>query len=139
MTNQVFIDTLFVVALISPRDQYHKRASTLALEFEDQPMLVTDVVLLEIGNALARNYKQEAIQVIENFLSSTEVEIVHLTPQLFERAFALYKNYQDKAWGLVDCISFVVMQEAKVTAALTFDKHFTQAGFQALITDGNES
>lgn len=40
--------------------------------------------------------------------------------------------YQDKEWGLVDCISFVVMWEAGVTQVLTFDQHFAQAGFQVL-------
>jgi predicted nucleic acid-binding protein len=47
----------------------------------------------------------------------------------------LYKSHQDKAWGLVDCISFVVMREAGVNQALTFDQHFVQAGFQALMLE----
>jgi uncharacterized protein len=42
---------------------------------------------------------------------------------------------QDKAWGLVDCISFIVMREAGVNQALTFDQHFVQAGFQALMRE----
>jgi predicted nucleic acid-binding protein len=32
----------------------------------------------------------------------------------------------------VDCISFVVMQELELTEVLTFDQHFTQAGFNVL-------
>ena len=40
-----------------------------------------------------------------------------------------------KAWGLVDCISFIVMREAGVNQALTFDQHFVQAGFQALMRE----
>ena len=58
------------------------------------------------------------------------VEIVHLSSELFNRGLTLYKKYQDKDWGLVDCISFVVMKEAEIHAALTFDRHFVQAGFQ---------
>ena len=96
-------------------------------------MLVTDAILLEIGNALARNFRQEAVEVIEEFFASDEVEIVRLDPDLFERAFDKYKEYQDKEWGLVDCVSFVVMNDASVSAALTFDQHFVQAGFKALM------
>ncbi|MEH2370727.1 type II toxin-antitoxin system VapC family toxin [Nostoc sp.] len=131
--NKIFVDTLFVVALINQRDQYHPRASELADSLETQLLITTDAVLLEIGNALARNYKNEAVEIIEHFFGSDEVEIVRLTPELFAQAFTLYKTHQDKAWGLVDCISFVVMKQAEVSQALTFDRHFVQAGFQALM------
>ena len=130
---QTFIDTLFVVALINPRDQYHAKAAALAAKYENSRLLTTDAVLLEIGNGLARNYKQQAIEVIEDFLDSEEVEIVRLNLQLFERAFELYKRYQDKSWGLIDCISFIVMTDAGIADALTFDEHFKQAGFKALM------
>jgi hypothetical protein len=52
---------------------------------------------LEIGNALARNFKTEAVAIIDDFLKSEEVIVVHLTPQLFEQGFALYQQYEDKA------------------------------------------
>jgi uncharacterized protein len=133
VVNQIFVDTLFVVALINQRDQYHQRASELADSLETQFLITTDAVLLEIGNALARNYKNEAVEIIEHFFGSDEVEIVRLTPELFAQAFILYKTHQDKAWGLVDCISFVVMKQSEVSQALTFDQHFVQAGFQALM------
>lgn len=128
-----FIDTAFVVALINQRDQYHQQASELSTRIEGEPLLITDAVLLEIGNALARTHKREAIQVIERFLAAPEVEVVSLTPQLFEEALTMYKSYQDKSWSLVDCISFVVMNDAGVRQALTADQHFTQAGFQTMM------
>ncbi|MFM5956954.1 MAG: PIN domain-containing protein, partial [Dolichospermum sp.] len=40
---------------------------------------------------------------------------------------------EDKEWGLVDCISFIVMQDRGITDALTADTHFQQAGFRALL------
>jgi predicted nucleic acid-binding protein len=100
VSNRIFIDTLFVITLINRRDQYHPQALDLAEQFEGRPLLVTDAVLLEIGNALARNYKQEAVAIIEQFLAADEVEVVHLTPQLFAQGFTLYKSHQDKVWGV---------------------------------------
>ncbi len=132
---QTFIDTLFVVALINQRDRYHEQATEMADLYEGQPLLTTEGVLLEIGNALARGYKAEAIEVIQGFLSSEDVQVVRLTPELFDRAFALYQSHQDKEWGLIDCISFVVMGDSGVSDALTFDKHFVQAGFRALLRE----
>jgi predicted nucleic acid-binding protein len=130
--NPIFIDTAYVIALINERDQYHSQAVELANRFAGQPLITTDAVLLEIGNALARSFKQEAIVIIEQFLTADEVKIVHLTPELFTKSFALYRQYQDKTWSLVDCISIVVMGEADISQVLSFDRHFIQAGFTVL-------
>ena len=135
MNNRLFIDTLFVIAFINRRDQYHPQAVMLAERYEGWPLLTTDGVLLEIGNALARHHKPEAIAIIERFLAADEVEVVHLNPGLFQKAFELYQRYQDKSWGLVDCVSFVVMREAGIHQALTFDQHFSQAGFECLLQE----
>jgi len=124
VTDRLFVDTLFIVALVNRRDQYHRQALDLADQYDEWPLLTTDAVLLEIGNALARNHKQEAVAIIER-----------MTPDLFARAFAVYKQHQDKSWGLVDCLSFVAMREAKVNRALTFDRHFVQAGFECLMRE----
>ncbi len=99
MLKRIFVDTLFVVALINRRGQYHRQAAILADRFEGHPLLITDAVLLEIGNALARGYKQACVEIVEQFLTADEVEVVRLTPELFEDGFALYKAYQDKAWN----------------------------------------
>jgi hypothetical protein len=130
---KTLVDTQFVIALVNSRDKHHGQAVRLAHEHRGRPLLVTDAVLLEIGNALARDRREDAVAVIESFLDSRETEVVNLTPDLFERAFALYSRRQDKTWSLVDCVSFVVMTDRGLQQALTSDRHFTQAGFQALL------
>ena len=133
MRNKIFVDTWFIVALINKRDQYHQKALHLAKQFDNYPLITTDAILLEIGNCLSSNYKNEAVELIEKFLASDDIEVIRLTPDLFDEALSLYKKHQDKSWGLVDCVSFVVMKQNQVTQALTFDRHFVQAGFQALM------
>jgi predicted nucleic acid-binding protein len=102
--SSVFIDTSFVVAVVNERDQHHARASELADLFDGVSLVTTDGVLLEIGNALARKFKQQAIGIIEDFRSSDDVEIVSLNAELFEQAFEIYRRHKDKAWGMVDCV-----------------------------------
>jgi len=131
----VLVDTAYALALISPRDEHHNRALELSYLFEGASLHVTDGVLLEIGNALSRGFKQNAITLIQKFLVSGNVKVHHVTPELFAAGFELYGKYPDKEWGLVDCISFVVMQREGIKAALTHDKHFVQAGFKALMRD----
>lgn len=130
-----FLDTSYIVALINQTDEFHQRANELVEEYETAPLVVTDSVLLEIGNSLAREYKSEAVAVIEEFIASGNTTIVRLDEEIFDRAFDLYKRYSDKKWSLVDCVSFVVMREHNVSDALTHDHHFVQAGFRALMRE----
>lgn len=99
--NRIFVDTGYIIALINKRDQYHQQAIELAIRFEGYFLLTTDAVLLEVGNSLVRNYKKQAIEVIEQFLDTDEerLEVVSLTPRLFNQALMLYKRHQDKEWG----------------------------------------
>ena len=55
--------------------------------------------------------------------------IVPCSSDRFERALELYKSRTDKSWGMIDCFSFVVMDEFRVKQALAFDEHFRQAGY----------
>ena len=129
----VFVDTSFVVALVNRNDQYHKLALDLADRFTGQGLVTTDAILPEIGNALSRNFKSESVEIIEHFLTSDDVKVIHLHPPLFRKAFDLYKSHSDKLWGLIDCVSFVVMRDLAITDVLSADKHFEQAGFNILI------
>lgn len=133
--NRVFVDTSFIVALVNEKDQHHARASVLSETFDGQPLLVTDAVLLEVGNALARTFKEQAAEIIGDFLTSDEVEVVNLDAALFQKALELYRTHTDKACGMTDCVSFVVMRERGVMDALTYDNDFHQAGFNPLMRD----
>jgi hypothetical protein len=136
MEAEVFLDTAYAIALAAVSDQYHALAVALADELEAQRtrLVTTQAVLLEIGNALsAQRYRAAAVQLLLSLESDPGVTIVPLTPQLYSVAFHLYQNRPDKEWGLVDCVSFVVMSERGLREALTPDRHFEQAGFIALL------
>lgn len=129
MPEPLFVDTGYVIALINDNDVNHSWAVSLADRYEGSPLVTTDAVLLEIGNTLSRIARIEAGEIIRHFRYADEVTLVHLNPILFDSALVMYEKYQDKIWGLVDCLSFVVMKEMRVIKALAFDQHFIQAGF----------
>ena len=135
MNKKVFLDTSFVIALINDKDQYHELAQQLAAVYLQRYLITTDAVLLEIGNSLSKNFKTVAVESIKTLRESAKTEVVEVNTALFEKGLAEYEKYNDKTWGLVDCISFVVMRENNVTDVLTSDKHFVQAGFRALMLD----
>jgi predicted nucleic acid-binding protein len=72
---------------------------------------------------------------VELLRSDPSITVLPATPELLSHGLNLFYDRPDKDWSLVDCISFVVMKERGITDALTGDKHFQQAGFNALLVE----
>jgi uncharacterized protein len=134
---ELFLDASYAIALSSISDRHHDQALILAREIEIDPtvrLVTTRAVLLEIGNALARQkYRSIAVQLLNSLENDSTVAIVPLSEDLRTAALKLFQARADKEWGLTDCVSFVVMQERAITEALTADAHFQQAGFRPLL------
>jgi predicted nucleic acid-binding protein len=99
-------------------------------------MLTTGPVLVEIADGLsAARHRQSALELLDAIERDDTIDIVPFSRELYERGLALYRRRPDKEWGLTDCMSFVVMDDHGITESLTADRHFTQAGFRALLRD----
>jgi uncharacterized protein len=129
----VFVDTSYYVALLNAHDQHHRRAVQIANTMR-RPLLITEFVLLELGNYLSRgSLRQLFIGVRDQLRADAGITIVPVSSDLLESGCALYSRRPDKTWSVTDCISFVVMADYGVTDALTTDRHFEQAGFEVLL------
>lgn len=134
--NRVFLDTSYAVALSASTDENHQRALDVAEKLEESgsTFVTTRAILLEIGNALARvRYRDAAVRLLNAIENDPNVEIIPASDELYRRAFEMYKERLDKEWGLIDCMSFVVMNDHELTEVLTADHHFRQAGFHTLL------
>jgi predicted nucleic acid-binding protein len=133
-----FLDTAYVYALVNTRDEWHQAALSWQenLEKEQRRLLTTELILVEIADGLASiRFRTQAAQVITALQSSPLVEVVAISSELLRLALDLYRQRDDKEWGLTDCFSFVVMRERGLREALTVDTHFQQAGFRALLRE----
>jgi predicted nucleic acid-binding protein len=131
----VFADTVYCIALVVKQDQYHQRAQAWTPCITGR-ITTTHAVLPETANALARPaWRASAVALIDHLRQRADVPIIPLEPALWERGWDLYRQRPDKGWSLTDCLSFLVMQEAGLTEALTTDEHFRQAGFRALLLE----
>lgn len=134
--NRLFLDTAYVLALLNPHDFYHKKARSLLPSMRSaHEVWVTEAVLVELGNALARSNRSVAIEFINSCYVTSNVKVVSVDKELLQRAIKFYHCRNDKEWGLTDCISFIVMGDHGLRYALTTDEHFQQAGFQTLLRD----
>lgn len=133
MRPTVFIDTSYFLALINRRDRYHQVAKEIAKDISF-PRVTSEAVLTELGNALARPpARLLAVRTLREIRASRDIEVVTIDQALFNEALALYRARPDKAWGLTDCTSFIIMRQRLLTQALTTDHHFEQAGFTRLL------
>lgn len=129
----VFVDTSFYVAILNPHDPYRGWADAVAQEFRGR-YVTTTAVLTEVANFIAakpRRSQFEALLAAVN--DSAEVELIHPSFDLWQRAVDLYCDRPDKQWSLTDCLSFIVMQDKRIPLALTTDHHFEQVGFEILL------
>jgi hypothetical protein len=129
----VFADTSYYLALLSESDARHEQAVGLSRS-NLAPIVLTDFILLELGNAMhSRASRGMFVGLLRHLRSDPTCMIVPVSKPLFEAGLQLYTQRPDKDWSLTDCTSFAVMRHHRLTDALSADRHFEQAGFKVLL------
>ena len=134
MATEFFVDTSAWYPLIVARHPDHARlGSALRSLIRDHRRLVTTnlivaethtLLLQRVGRAVALTFIQtvgEPPNVVVR--SSRELEAAA------ERNWLA--RYDDQDFSFADAVSFAVMTERGIREALTLDRHFVVAGFQA--------
>jgi predicted nucleic acid-binding protein len=136
--NKIFADTCGWGHLIDSAQKYLEAAATAYRDLRNRgcKIVTTNYIITELA-ALLKSPLRLRHSVIVEFISSMKLsphaEIIHIGPALDEQAWHLFSNRSDKEWSLVDCSSFVVMEQLGMTESLTTDHHFEQAGFIRLL------
>jgi uncharacterized protein len=131
-----FVDASGWIALVNANDTLHQESVRLFQQRlnKGRGFVTSSVVLLEVGNWLSPvPLRRLAGGLMERIEHSTRIQVVELTPELYRKGWQLYRERPDKDWGVIDCTSFIIMQERNIVEALTADRHFQQAGFVALL------
>ncbi len=136
--SKVFIDTSGWASLFIPTETYHPKAAACFQRSQQrqQSWITTNYVVAELVALLGsrqRAPRTTLFQYIDSIKLASYVELVHLDAIADSAAWELCKSRPNKAWSLVDCSSFVIMQQMEIQAALTTDHHFEQAGFVRLL------
>lgn len=131
-----FLDTNGWLALLNSSDALHDYAEAAWVELlqSDYSVVLTEWIVAETGNGLSRtSLRSQFVQSVQLIRSSSRAQVISVSGHLLQRALELYGSRSDKTWGLVDCASFLVMQDEGISEALTNDRHFKQAGFNCLL------
>jgi uncharacterized protein len=136
--NQVFADSDYWIALLQPNEHLHRKARECSKRLRHKRVVTYDLVMTEVLNYFSNQgpHWREAISVWASRLPTDgKITVVHQDEELFRRAVEFYRERLDKNWSLTDCASMLIMKEDGIDEALTYDHHFVQGGFRALLRE----
>lgn len=135
----VFADSGYWIASINLGDELGERAKLATASLGAFRIITSEMVLIEVLNhfsAGGERSRKAAFDAIAGLKANPDIDVIPLTSAQFEQAVDRYGSRLDQSWSLVDCSSFVLMEERGIRDALAHDDDFVQAGFNALLRVG---
>lgn len=132
-----FVDAVFYVALLLPRDQHRTQALAFAAaSADDDESITSEPVLVEVLATFAGGgieLRRRAVELIDSLRADPQTTIVPQTPELFAAGLDMYRRRPDKGYSLTDCMSMEICNQLDIAEVLTRDRHFAQEGFAILL------
>lgn len=127
----VFVDTSAFLALIVEDDIHHVKAierwqhlldDSRVVLYSSNYVVVETISLLRqrLGNLTAQRFFTDNLPALT---------ILWIYEPVHTAAIAVMLTQGRNGPSLVDCSSFILMQEHHISHAFAFDKHFTQQGY----------
>ena len=129
----VFVDTSAFVALANKKDRHHASARRFlrSLARSRRPLVTsTDIADEAVTLTRMRLGHRIAVEIGDAIFESRWCRLLEIDSALRERAWTLFRRYDDQTFSLTDCTSFAVMRSLAIEDAFTFDrKDFAAVGF----------
>jgi predicted nucleic acid-binding protein len=135
---KIFLDTSYLQALADFGDNLNPLATAMTARLGNFRGITSEMVLTELLNALCSRgqfLRKSAIRLTHDLRNDSKTIIIPQTSEQFEQAFDFYQRRLDKGYSLTDCASMQIMRQLEINEILTFDKHFQQEGFLALLRE----
>lgn len=136
MSPAVFIDSAQYIAFLNEGDNLHRAAVDTAELLEGRPSVTSEAVLVEVLNFLGKfgpSYRRMAVALVETLRTEPSVTIAEHTTDLFAEGLELYRQRDDKSYGLTDCMSMVTCWKYGILEVATSDRDFAREGFTILL------
>jgi predicted nucleic acid-binding protein len=133
---RAFVDTSALLALSHTRDQYHKRAITIAQRHQATggSYVSSTLVLSEFHtHLLYLRGPTPALAALTHLLEDPAHHWHPVSADLVSDAKTRWlARFADQRFSLADAVSFEIMSRDTVRHAFAFDRHFETAGFALL-------
>lgn len=133
---RVAIDTGALLALASPRDQYHARAVAIARRFValGGRWVGSVLVLAELhGHMLQRRGPTVARHILTTLRHDPAYEWREVTVDLIDVANSAWlERFGDQQFSLSNAVTFALMKRERIKTVFAFDQDFVTAGYRLL-------
>jgi predicted nucleic acid-binding protein len=130
----IFVDTSAFYALMDRSDFYHQSAKAL------WPSLLEDAISLQTSNYVV----SETLSLIQYRLGYKAASLwykdilgvleVHWVRQAtHQQAYQLWMSFGRRHYSLVDCISFVIMNQNQIEKAFCFKRNYALMDFSLIV------
>jgi len=128
----IILDTSFLFALRSKKDQYHKRAYEILNEFEEKnPKYFINYSIMNETLTLAINRSHGNISFLEKYITlffgnDNFFQVFQNTPQEFPKIVEVCKKYitSKRLISFTDASLIYLYQKFNADYVLSFDSHF---------------
>jgi len=131
-SNDLFVDTSWYKAIVDSEDEFNKEALKQYEKIRDrESFLITTNFIIDESLTLIRvkcglDIALKFAELIQKM--ATHQKIIRVTQLDEKKAWKWFPEKWNKL-SFTDCISFAVMERLNLRNVLTFDNHFSRAGF----------
>ena len=124
----IFLDTGFLFAHVSEKDKDHARVNEVLEAHRGERLadflVTTNHVVAETITLLSKRSHRDplirhdlAVKVGRQLHAGALAQVHHATAEEEREAFAYFERHRDKSYRIVDCLSFVVMENRGIREA----------------------
>jgi uncharacterized protein len=126
-----FVDTSALLGSLNRSDERHDEAVKILrqLSAAREPLLTTDIVVVETCTLAQRRLGQEAAEALVRDILSLLV-VCHIDDAILESGVSAWLRGSRRKLSLTDCISFAFMRANGIERAFAFDRDYVAAGFK---------
>ena len=130
----VFVDTSGLYALFDNSDINHEAAKTIwaKLKAETARLVTSYSVLVETTALLQSRLGLDAVfELNDKFFPL--LDVIWIDNYWYGKAVNRHLKEGRRSLGMVDCLSFEIMEAREIAMVFTFDTHFKIAGFSFVL------
>jgi predicted nucleic acid-binding protein len=129
----IFIDSSFIIALVFKGDTNHQNAKVIFKKYIDSEFFIDDVVKYESINVALKKTDIKTVKFLYSWLENNGLNTISLNSEIWQLAYTkIINKYTKSGPNVFDYIHFSSLDQYHLKNVLTFDRHFTSAGFNIL-------